>query len=222
MPSALPLNAAGGEWGFLSIVLMKNTSVRPAWLPWSPVVYDQINLRTYVRDPQTGEEAVFFIESAINSRLMLFGPRLFNLPWQYMPLTFRSFHDSVGDGATYVAGGRFHDPIDIEVRAAAAETGAHDFAADETIRHITTPKLGFMASGNGLRRFRVSYPRVPPATGRLLRCRFPYAVAKGLLTEEEVAQPATVFVVERIDFLVLMPPVWLASGAAGEKGKGGG
>lgn len=222
VPTALPLNTIEKEWGLLSIVLMKNTAVRPAWLPWSPIVYDQLNLRTYVRDPHTGEEAVFFIESAINSRLMLLGPRLFSLPWEYMPITFRSLRGQRGNRASYVAGGLFHDPIDIEVRAMPEDKAPPGpYETEEAIRHITTPQIGYMASGERVHRFRVAYPHVPPVKGEVVRCLFPYVVSKGLLTEAEVQKPSSVLIVDRVDFLVLMPPKRLIAGPAGRSEEGG-
>jgi hypothetical protein len=212
VPRVLPLDtldAEDGEGVFLSLVLLRSTSVRPAWLPWSPIAYNQLNLRTYVRHPGSSERAVYFFTSAITSRLMLIGPRMFGLPWKHLSMAF-TVEEEAGR-SRYAVTGIFRDPFRIEIEEDLPGTAGSESSADaaQGARHITTPSLGFISSGAGVQLFHVVHPFVPPRPGRLMSCDFPYLTTTGLLTEGEAGSPHNILVVDKVDFSIRMPPTLL-------------
>ena len=55
MPSPLRLSQVDESRVYVSVVVMKNDRVRLNLFPFIWFNYDQINLRTYVVDPKTGD-----------------------------------------------------------------------------------------------------------------------------------------------------------------------
>src|SRR5512133_1160002 len=70
---------------FVSIVCFRSRDVRVAGFPFLKFAYDQINVRTYVRDPLTGKNSVLFLFSGIASRFVAFSVNVLGFPWRNIP-----------------------------------------------------------------------------------------------------------------------------------------
>ena len=211
VPAALRLDTVDGDRLFVSLVLLKSTAVRPPWLPWSPIAYNQLNLRTYVRHPQTGERAVYFFTSAITSRLMLLGPHLLGLPWKHIRMELKAEGHAEKGNSRYSIAGVLRDPFRIGIEQSPTRVTRIEPFDDprEGILHITMPSLGFISSREGIYLFRVVHPFARPSKGGMVVCDFPDIVKTGLVTQDEIKNPEIILIVDRVDFLILMPPARL-------------
>jgi hypothetical protein len=207
VPSALPLRTVGGE-SFISLVVMRNTSVGPVWLPWPRQHYNQMNIRTYVDDPITGKHGVFFFKSGITSLSALVVPRMLGLPWEKIDLQIRTEADSFG-AYRYRADGDFHGRITIEVGHLVQQQGMGPSASTrEAIIHITTPDTGFVGTTarQKLLSFRVEHQFIEPVRCELLDLQFPLLERLGIIERGEMDKPHSVFLVPEAKFLVHLPP----------------
>jgi hypothetical protein len=207
VPSALPLRTAGGET-FISLVVMRNTSVGPVWLPWPRQHYNQMNIRTYVDDPITGKHGVFFFKSGITSLSALVVPRMIGLPWEKIDLQIRTEADSFG-AYRYRADGDFHGRIMIEVGHLVQQQGMESSASiRDAAVHITTPDMGFVetTARQQLLSFRVEHQFIEPVRCELLDFQFPLLERLGIIERGEMDKPHSVFLVPEAEFLVHLPP----------------
>jgi uncharacterized protein YqjF (DUF2071 family) len=81
VPEILPM-AYIDDRVFISIVIFHSSGVRLVNLPFLRFDYNQINLRTYIKDPQTKNHGVYFFCSGITSATIFFLSRFLNLPWE--------------------------------------------------------------------------------------------------------------------------------------------
>jgi hypothetical protein len=117
--------------------------------------------------------------------------------------------DSVGT-YHYRAVGDFHGHTIIEVRGLAQQQGRGPSA---TVRdaavHITAPNVGFaMKAGTRqkLLSFGVEHQFVEPACCELVGLQVPLLEELGIVKEEEMDKPHSVFLVPEVKFLVRLPP----------------
>ncbi|HAR96731.1 MAG TPA: hypothetical protein DCR97_12340 [Deltaproteobacteria bacterium] len=207
VPSSLPLSTIGKEV-FVSVVAMRNTDVGPVWLPWPRQHYNQMNIRTYVEDPMTGKQGVFFFKSGITSFGALAVPRMLGLPWEKIDLHIRREVDSSG-ACRYRANGDFHGRIMVEVGGLVQQRGAdpgaemHDAAV-----HITAPDIGFVKANarEKLLSFGVKHQFIEPLRCELIDLQFPLLEHLGIVEREEMDKPHSVFLVPEAKFLVYLPP----------------
>ena len=196
VPSALPLRTVGGET-FISLVVMRNTSVGPVWLPWPRQHYNQMNIRTYVDDPITGKHGVFFFRSGITSLSALVVPRMLGLPWEKIDLQIRTEADSFGAYRPR-ADGDFHGRITIEVGDLEQQQGMGSFASirDAAI-HITTPDMGFVETKarQKLLSFRGEHQFIEPVCCELLNLQFPLLERLGIIDGARWKNRSSVFLV---------------------------
>lgn len=207
VPPVLPLRTMGREI-FVSLVIMRNTNVGPAWLPWPRQRYNQMNIRTYVDDPMTGKHGVFFFKSGITSSGALVVPRMLGLPWEKIDLRIRTGADSFG-GCRYRAEGDFHGRIMIEVGDLVQQQGIESCASIHDVAvHITTPDIGFVETNSRqkLLYFMVEHQFIEPERCQLIDLQFPLLERLGIMGREEMDKPHSVFLVPEAKFLVHLPP----------------
>lgn len=208
VPSVLPLRTIGDKV-LVSVVVMRNTDVGPVWLPWPRQQYSQLNIRTYVNDPVTGGNGVFFFRSGITSLLSLALPRLLGLPWERIRLHIETGPDPAGL-RHYKANGDFDGKLTMEVREEKGTKALEHFSSvHDAAVHITAPDVGYTA-GTGRQRllfFRVEHEFVEPVTCELINLQLPLLDQLGVVTFEEMRQPHSVFLVPKTRFLVHLPPM---------------
>jgi hypothetical protein len=93
VPKILPLNVIGGDKVFVSLVLLRSIKMGLPYLLFPRFSCNQICVHTYVRDPDSGTNGVYFISSGISSRIILYLGHIFHLAWQYINIDYESLRE---------------------------------------------------------------------------------------------------------------------------------
>ncbi len=179
-----------GDSAWLSVVTFRNV-LFPGFS------YRQTNLRTYVLDRNTGEPAVWFFGFLTDTPLTPLYRKLGRSP--HCPARFHA------EGFGY----RF------ESEAGNAEAAIHDtgqvpgclpgFSDAEAMNLILLhPVRGyFRDTAGGTGRLSIWHPKIVATAGEIRTARFEPLEREGLLSVEEAAHPAGVFLSPRVPFLLL-------------------
>lgn len=207
VPEILPL-ASIDDRVFISIVIFHSSGVRLVNIPFLHFNYDQINLRTYVKDPQTKNHGVYFFRSGITSATTFFLSRFLNFPWENIPFSIKSEQDKEGHYVRYVASGDWQGKFNIEVKEASSQTmnSAPFSTPEEAVQYLTGPLIGFYGSSQKLQRFEIKHSHIQPRSCEALNISFPLLTTSGLLRKREIHQPINALLAPQGQFHVLFPP----------------
>jgi len=208
VPDALTLATLGSDRVFISIVSLKCENVRLANLPWPRFTYNQLNLRTYVRDPITGNSAVYFFRSGVTSTATSLLTSSIGLPWRHINLELQISRDSQTRYSRYLASGRWDGETVIEAEESQSPlTEIEPFDnLESAVEYLTGPRIGFIGPEGRARRFEIRHRQLEVRLGKLHEIRIPVANATGLLEEGEVEEPHNVLLVPEAEFTVYLPP----------------
>ncbi|MCX5799613.1 MAG: DUF2071 domain-containing protein [Proteobacteria bacterium] len=208
VPDILQLAHVGDGEVFLSIVSFHSADVRLVGLPSLSFAYDQINVRTYVIDPVTRGNGVFFLKSGITSRLTTFFTNLLGLPWVNVPFHLKAKRDQENHYIQYVATGNLKGDIQIEARQeVSCIEGISPFENPEkAVQYLTGPTIGFYGMPDKILRFQVKHSAIQPCSGRALNVSFPFLISSGLLTDSEAQAPHNLLLAPYGEFQVYLPP----------------
>jgi uncharacterized protein YqjF (DUF2071 family) len=129
---------------FMSAVMFRNRNLRPAILGVPRMTSFQMNVRSYIVDPVSGEpDSVFFHGLYLSGRwLAVLSSRLFGVPFQHLPLTVAVRHDG-NRVAAYEA-----QSSDDRVSILAHEA---DQSVDrEMLGLLTNPHTGYVLDRHGM------------------------------------------------------------------------
>jgi len=209
VPDILPLATVGSDRVFFSVVTFHSTGVRLVSLPSLRFAYDQINLRTYVTDPYTGNHGVYFFRSGITSATTSFFTRLLKLPWENISFAVRAERDEGNYYTRYIASGQWHGEIHIEVRE--EDSQFKDFLPfanqEEAIQYLTGPLIGFYGLSGKTRRFEVRHSHIQLRSDKVLQVNFPFLTTLKLLEDGEIRQPYNLLLAPHGQFHVSLPPL---------------
>jgi Uncharacterized conserved protein (COG2071) len=200
VPARLPLTTMEDDRVFVSLVAMNCRNVRLTTLGWPRFRYDQLNLRTYVREPETGIPAVYFFRSGVSSRVIPAVTRLLGIPWERIVFSLQHEAPPGGLSEEYVAAGSWHGDFDIKLQRPAAPESTACLAA--TVDRITGPTVGFIGPERRLRRVSIQHRDLGVSALALSAIRFPLATEPGLLTGAELSAPHSVLLVPEATFTV--------------------
>ena len=212
VPPALPLAAVDGDRVFVSLVALRNTMIGLGPLPCPHLTYNQVNLRTYAKDPQTGRQAVYFLRSGVTSGLVSLAARTIGIPWQRIECDI-----DVGGGGrqpvSFKASGRWKGDFLVEGETPPGQTISippfND--AGSALDYLVRPLIGFTGDAAHLRRFAISHPDVQPIAGQLKRIVFPMMLSTGLVDGERLNKPDSVLYVPQAQFSIYLPARHLPS-----------
>jgi uncharacterized protein YqjF (DUF2071 family) len=207
IPRSFTPSIVRDEMVFLSIVCFHSRDVRVAGLPFMKFSYDQINIRTYVKDPYSGKNGVLFLHSGIVSPFVALSTNMLGFPWKN--IMFQIHATKNGNCYTeYRATGAWNGSINISVREDATKNCNNTLPENlaETIRHITTPETGFYKMREGALRFEVKHTKIKPHIGSISHIDFPFLESTNLLTQQEMSKPDSVLIAEKATFTAFMPP----------------
>jgi hypothetical protein len=192
----------------ISLVMFRSKNVKTSLLPIVHFVYDQTNLRTYVIDPRTGNNAVFFLKSGITSRFISIATRLLQIPWQVASLHLDTGYDSENRLTRYFIEGHWEGPFNIILeKGQDTIVNPEPFnTPEEAMRFLTGPAVGLYNTSGGLIRFDVKHSAIKPATGSISVIDFPMLTQMGLVTDEELWKPQSVLIAPESHFRIYMPP----------------
>jgi hypothetical protein len=203
IPASLPLAVIDKDDVFISIVLLTSREVHSTFIPLPRFTYEQVNVRTYVRDPQSGESGVYFLSSAVSSGFISAITRSIGLTWEY-----RTEKVSSDGSITINIAGKWNEDFAVEVNSDTDKIPEYapfkcgQVAADYLIR----PLMGFFGDSQSLKRFIIWHPPVEPLSIKLLCIDFP--LQRMLQLEQiDLSTPHSVFLVKNARFYIYLPPV---------------
>ena len=197
VPSGLTLTSFKDKV-FLSVVAMQCRRVHLFGLKWPSFSYNQLNLRTYVIDPKTGDPAVYFFKSGVSSRIIPAVTRILGIPWAHV--SFKLLAERAANETTfYRATGNWDGEIEILMKSSAVKN-----VNDAVIEHITGPMAGFIDRGKKLKRIVIEHKVLDVQNLSLLQIKFNLPVDAGLLEASELDKPDSVLIVPKSRFSVFI------------------
>jgi hypothetical protein len=207
VPAVLALSAIDSQSVFVSVVAMRCHRVRLAGLPWPRFNYRQLNLRTYVVDPVSGGNAVYFLKSGVTSAVVSTLTTLVGLPWQHIEFEFEAAGE---DGEIPVGRASGHWNGNLVISVEESPSGPRDPAPFDNpraaIEHLTAPLVGFIGPEGRTKRFEIRHRALDVRWGALRELHFPPLGSLGLVGEEDTGQPHSVLMVPEAEFTVRLPP----------------
>ncbi len=211
VPATLNIASPITGKAIVSLVIFRSNNVRASIFPFLRFTYDQINLRTYVTNPVTGSNAVFFLKSGITSRFIAAVTNLLGIPWQPVSLHLGGSISDINKSTYHTITGYWQHPFEITLnRDQHTDPDSRPFnSVREAIHFLTGPVAGFYNTPGGLIRFQVRHSKIEPLTGSISSIYCPVLSRSGLLMDEEIHNPQNLFIAPEGHFTVYMPPVKL-------------
>jgi len=208
----------GQERALLSVVPFIDVDFTSAVYPFPKFRMGQTNYRIYIIDQETGERAVWFLGTTLDSWTIAVPHLLWRLPWYAGKVTFDCDFDS-GSGLYR----RYH--MKTEARWAPAEVELFQrpdeklllpgFPDEETaLVYLTHPLIGFYHRRDGkLGTYRVWHDRLWVKAAQLKSANFGLLERLNLVTRAEQQQPHSVLVEPINEFTIYLPPQILNEGS---------
>jgi len=209
IPSGLSLATLSDEQVFLSLVLFRSTVSHAFLCPTPPIVFDQINLRTYVIDPYTGKPGVYFLDYGVNTSFIAFLYRIVSgMAVQHIPFSIDIQRDEQSHCSRYKAEGYWEGPLYFEGEEVSVEMGSlPPFATrDDAINYLVDAAVGFYGSAGKVRRLEVWHPPSSPRVLALGTAQCRLLAVKGMVDDLEIPRPHHALVVPGWPFITYLPP----------------
>jgi len=171
-------------------------------------MYNQVNIRTYVLDPNSRQQAVFFLRSGVTSLVISLLTRSIGIPWQHISAELDIGTDRRGNYQSYRAGGIWGQPFSV----VAEGTPEHPITiapfgdVDKAISYLVRPLMGFFGQKGKAWGFRIWHPEVQPHGGLIKQIQFPLLKSLNLLDEPAISKPNSILLVPDAYFYIYMPP----------------
>lgn len=207
VPDVLPLSAVDENKVFVSIVVLQSRDVHLASFPLLRFNYNQINVRTYVKDPYTGNQAVYFLKSGVTSAPISILTRIVGPSWQEVILNIEVKETDSGRYDRYMAFGQWSGDFHLvaeETELDLGEITPFD-SVESATNHLIRPLIGFYGPQGRIGRFEISHPPIEPRALQLLDFHWPVLDAMGLVSEEKVKEPHNVLLVPESRFSIFLP-----------------
>ena len=205
VPSPLSLATVGDNTAFLSVVVLRSTAVRLAAMPVFRFNYYQLNIRTYVIDPDSGNHAVYFLKSGVTSGFISVVTRVAGIPWQHISLDIETSPRNKTKSQHYRADGDWQGRFLIEARHTPDIPDLEYFNnPKDAVDFLVRPLIGFIGDSHRLGRFTIEHPHVVPASWQLDNLNLPLFSSLGIIKETDL--PQSVFFLPEADFDIYMPP----------------
>ena len=208
VPEELPLAVVDPDHVFVSVIILQSAGVRLSSLPFPKFTYNQVNIRTYVLDPKSKQQAVFFLQSGVTSLVISLLTRSIGIPWQHISVELEIGTDRRGNYQSYRAGGIWGQPFSV----VAEGTPEHPITiapfgdVDKAISYLVRPLMGFFGQTGKTRGFRIWHPEVQPHGGLIKQIQFPLLKSLNLLDEPAISKPDSILLVPDAYFYIYMPP----------------
>jgi uncharacterized protein YqjF (DUF2071 family) len=194
---------------FVSLVIFRGVTTRGFLIPCPRIPFDQVNIRTYVRDPRTSAPAVYFIHCGISGGLITFLYKtLSGMPVEHTPFSIDPGRSVDGRYTDYVAEGAWNGRFTIRATegAATVESLPPFQTVQEAFDYLLDPLVGFYSTSRSLFRLEVFHEPLVPRTMTPKTVFFPYLTRLGLVPDEEMGHPQNLLLVPSTPFLIYLPP----------------
>jgi len=208
VPEELPLAVLDPDHVFVSVVILQSAGVRLSSLPFPKFTYNQVNIRTYVLDPKSGQQAVFFLRSGVTSSVVSLLTRSIGIPWQHISAELEISTDKRGKYQSYRAGGIWGQPFSVEAEGTPElPTKIAPFKDEnEAVSYLVRPLTGFFGKKGKVQGFTIWHPEVQPHGGLIKQIHFPLLKSLNLLEESAIGKPDSILLVSNAYFYIYMPP----------------
>ena len=205
----------GQERGLVSAVPFVNVDFTLAAYPFPRLRMGQTDYRAYIIDRLTGERAVWFFGTTLDSWALPLPRHLWQQPWHSGRLRFDCQLDATGSRYqryhlhTLSAGASAELSLTQKNAPPASYPG---FPDEETARvYLTHPLVGFFhrRRDGHLGAYRVWHDQLRVEPGHLLSAHFELFVRLGLVSIAEQQYPHSVWMQPINDFTVYLPPTRL-------------
>lgn len=210
-PSVSPVEAGDGltatvVWWFHVL------EAKAARLPSPRVRYSQVSVYTLVRDPLSGERALYFLSSGVTSPLVHRVARWLRIPVEQISLDIRPDKDKRLDFHHYAAYGEWQGSFAVEAKQTAPrlEQLAPFANAEDAVIYLTDALVGLYGNGRALYRLEAWHPRLQPRVATVERVALPFLQKLLDLPETRVRQPDCALLAPRGHYLLHLPPRRLA------------
>ncbi|MFH2044140.1 MAG: DUF2071 domain-containing protein [Pseudomonadota bacterium] len=181
---------------YISFVAMECRQTRLSAFPFIKFSYQQLNLRTYVSDPKTGDLAVYFFNSGVSLGFISVLTRLIGIAWEKI-----TFNLNKGYDGKYNATGYWLGDFNFEI-----DTALSKELNNSTVSHITNPMMGFIGPEGKTRSFKIYHKALKVYSAVLNKIKFPLPEEKGFITYKELTNPDSVLMVPEAEFIIFLPP----------------
>jgi hypothetical protein len=205
------LPIGGQPRALLSVVPFIDVDFRFVRLPFVRFRFAQTNHRVYVRDRRSGEHVVWFFGTTLGSRWVHMAQLLWRIPWHHARYRIRCEFDEASQRYQ-------HFQYDIASRWCSARIDVEDTgepcplldgfgSTDEMTLVLTHPVEGYFHRRDGrVGTYQVSHPIIPTRVARPRDLYFSLYERLGILTRDEMQNPASVLITRRTEFSIHMPP----------------
>ncbi|MDB4981962.1 MAG: hypothetical protein JWM82_2714, partial [Myxococcales bacterium] len=173
--------------------------------------FGQTNYRTYVRDRETGQPAVWFFGTTLDSWLVVVPRYVWKLPWHRGRVRFDCAFDAEhGRYARYrMTTQSAWAPVELELEDSgdpvASLAGFPDLEAG--LVALTHPLMGVYTRRDGaLGTYRIWHDRLRCTAGRVVDARFGLLDRLGVVPFAEQLAPHSVLLQHRSEFTIYLPP----------------
>ncbi len=196
---------------WLSVVPFADQDFRFARLPWLRFHFGQTNYRTYIVDPHTKQQAVWFFGTTLDSATVLLPRYVWRLPWRHGRIRFDCRYDSRSQRYR-----RYHmttrsrwAPARLELedsgRPVEALSGFSDL--EDALVRLTHPLTGYYYRRDGsLGSYSIWHDRLHCTVAAVRHARFDLLDRLGLVPFAEQQQPHSVLLQHETEFIIHLPP----------------
>jgi hypothetical protein len=208
VPEMLPLAVVGKNEVFVSIVVLQSFGVHLSYLPFPRFTYNQINLRTYVIDPHSRRQAVFFLKSGVTSPAVSRLTRSIGIPWQRIGLSLATDIDNQAHYRSYRVSGGWGERFSLSAtESPSLPESVSPFADMESaVDYLVRPLIGFFGQKGGVGRFKIWHAEVKPRAASVEDLRFPLFDSLRIVDQGRIQKPDSVLLVPEARFYIYMPP----------------
>lgn len=208
LPSILRPALVDGKNVFVTLVIFRGKTKAAATIPAPRIPFDQVNIRTYVIDPETEKPAVYFVQCGISGALITSLYRILSgMPVEHTPFSIKP-EKLGGDTYTrYNVSGSWHGEFTIdcsEISSTLTALSPFD-TVQNAINYLIDPLVGFYSHGPILRRLEVYHDPLIPRVCTPSRIVFPYLSRLGIVKEDEISRPHNILLVPFTPFLIYLP-----------------
>lgn len=203
----------GRPKALVSVVPFINVDFRLAAFPYFKATMGQMNYRVYVKDTQTGENAVWFLGTVLDSPAIIVARSVWKLPWHQGKVRLQyDFDPGAGLYRSYQmktdsdwAPARLSIVQDESARDEFELAGFPDL--ETALVLLTHPLVGYYHRRDGkLGCSRVWHDRMEVKPGKLVSAYFGLLDRLQLVTPPEQLRPHSVILAPMTEFVIYLPP----------------
>lgn len=201
----------GKPKALISVVPFIDVDFTSAVFPFPNFTMGQTNYRIYIIDKKTGERAVWFLGTTLDSWTLIIPKRLWNLPWHSGKVSFDcDFNVEKNIYSKYKMSTKAKwAPADVElIQDENLKFSFEGFPDTETaLVYLTHPLAGFYhRRDNKLGVYRVWHERLEVTPAKLKSANFGLLTKLNIVTLEEQQNPYSVMIEPINEFTIYLPP----------------